>query len=107
MNKNDPTKLLLIKLMWIESNVNYILSILKLFSLAKEIVNDEIILYNMIEEIINNESRSIKYLTNEKRNPEHTKEVNECYYIILASLCLSITSEKIKLTESLNFERIK
>ncbi len=35
-------------------------------------------------------------MTDENRNPEHTREVNECYYIILGSLYLAITDlEKI------------
>ena len=29
----------------------------------------------------------------------HTKEVNECFYILLASICYSITSEEIKLID--------
>ena len=54
---------------------------------------------------INDKERNIKYITNENRNPEHTREVNECYYIILAGLCLCVTSEDIKLTDdSLNDE---
>ena len=107
-NNNDPTKLLLIKIMWIESNVNYILYILKLFSYAKELFNDNgNNLYNIIKDIINDESKNIKYITNDNRNPEHTREVNECFYIILAALCYSITSEQIKLTESFNFENDK
>ena len=103
-NEKNPIKILIIKIMWIESNANYIFSILKIFSYAKEIFNDENDLYNMIEEIIYNENINIRYITNEHKNPEYTKEVNECYYIFLASLCLSITSEKIKLTESYNDE---
>ena len=104
-NKGDPTKILLIKIIWIESNANYILSILKLFNSGKQIFNyDYNKLYNMIEEIINNESQNIKYITNQSRNPEHTREVNECYYIILASLCLCVTSESIQLTLSINDE---
>ena len=105
--KNDPTKLLLIKIIWIESNVNYILNIIKIFSFAIELFYDGDKLYERIEKIIYNESRNLKYITNEKRNPEHTREVNECYYIILASLCLSITSEDMKLTESYIFENNK
>ena len=35
-----------------------------------------------------------------KKKREHTKEVNECYYIILASVCYIITSDDIKLTKS-------
>ena len=59
-----------------------------------------------MEELIYNESRNIKYITIEKRNPEHIREVNECYYIILASSCISVTSEDIyiQLTKSLYSE---
>ena len=106
-NQYEPIKLLLIKIMWIESNLNYILNILKIFSYGKELFNDGKNFYNMIEEIIYNENSDIKYITNEKRNPEYTREVNECYYIVLVSLCLSVISEKIKLTASLNFENNK
>ena len=98
-NNKYPIKILLIKIMWIESNVNYILSLLKIYFYAKEIFNDGNNLYQMIEEIIYDKSRIIRYITNDNKNPEYAKEVNECYYIILASLCLSITSEKILLTE--------
>ena len=104
-NKNNLAKIFLIKIIWLESNVNYILSILQLFYYCKELFNDnENKLCNMMEKIINDESRTIKYITNEERNPEYTREVNECYYIILASICLSVTSEEIKLTDSFNFE---
>ena len=37
---------------------------------------------------------------NENRNPEHTKEVKECFYLLLASICYFITSDKLILTES-------
>ena len=100
-NKNDLIKILLIKIIWIVSNVNYILSILKIFYYAKILYNDENKLYNQMEEIIYNESNCLKYITNQKRNPKHTTEVNECFYIILASLCLCVTSENIKLTKEL------
>ena len=100
-NENDPIRIILIKLMWIESNVNNILNILNAFNKAKELFSDANIFYDMIEEIIHNEDTSIKYIINKTRNPEYTREVNECFYIILASLCLCITSDKIQLTESL------
>ena len=103
-NKKHYIKILLIKIIWIESNVNYILSILKLFYYAKKLFKDENILYNKMEEIIYNKSGSLKYITNE-RNPIHKKEVNECYYLILASLCLSVTSDDMQLTELLKEER--
>ena len=53
--------------MWIEIeiNVNYILNILKLFFYAKELFNDNgNNLYNIINDIINDESRNIKYINN-------------------------------------------
>ena len=100
-NIKEPIKLMLIKIMWIESNTNYILYILKIFELALKIFNnDGNKLYDSIEEIIYNENKEIKYIINPTRNPEHTKEVNECFYILLASICYSITSDKLFLTES-------
>ena len=51
-----------------------------------------------MEELI--KENKIKYITNERKNPEHTKEVNECYYILLASICYIITSDNIQLTKS-------
>jgi len=54
--------------------------------------------------LIEKEKNNITYITNENRNPEHTIEVNECYYIILASLCYSVTSDEIKLINDINLE---
>jgi hypothetical protein len=85
--------------MWIESNINFISNILKQLDLAKEFDN-WIKLYNNFEAIINNENKEIKYIFNKDRNPEYIKEVNECYYISLASIRYSIISDKIKLAES-------
>jgi len=95
-NENSQINVLLIKIIWIESNVNYILNIIKIVELALEIFNnDENKLYKKIDELIS--KKNIKYITKEKRNPKHTKEVNECYYIFLATICYCITSEDIKL----------
>ena len=96
-NENNQVNILLIKIIWIESNINYILNILKIIEFAIEIFNnDEEKLFKTIEELIS--KKNIKYITNEKRNPKHTKEVNECYYILLASICYTITSDKIILS---------
>ena len=98
-NENNKINILLIKIIWIESNVNYILNILKIIDLAVEIYNNkENNLYKEIEDLIS--KNNIKYLTNEKKNPEHTKEVNECYYILLASICYSITADKVNLIDN-------
>ena len=95
--KDDKISLFM-KMIWIESNVNYILNIIKIFENAMQIFEDENKLFNKLEELV--KENKIKYITNEKKNPEHTKEVNECYYIILASVCYIITSDDIKLTKS-------
>ena len=100
-NKEEPFKIILMKIMWLESNINYISDILKIFELAKELFKDDgKKLLNNIDQIIHDDKMEIKYIFNENRNPEHTKEVNECYYILLASICYIITSDEMKLTES-------
>ena len=107
-NLGNNIKIMLIKIMYIESNINYISNILKVFEYGKELFHDDgERLYNLFEEKIKDENKTIRYLTNENRNPEHTREVNECYYIFLANLCYIITSDKIKLTESLYFDNSK
>ena len=35
-------------------------------------------------------NKNLRYITNQEKNPKITKEVNECYYLILASICYSI-----------------
>ena len=90
-NINDKVKILLIKIIWIESNSNYISSILKIFLILRNNFKDQNIFINKIKNNIN--SGEIKYIVNPKKNPEHTREVNECYYKFLALICLSIISE--------------
>ena len=99
-NLKFPYKIILIQIMWIESNVNYISNIIKIFELASELfIDDGDELLNNIEKIINDEKNEIKYIFDENRNPAHTKEVNECYYILLASICYAVTSDKMILIE--------
>ena len=94
-NENDDLKVLLIKILWIESNYDYITNIIKIYwilsSLFQNIEKNN--LFKEINEYIS--KNDIRYITQEKRNPEHTKEVNECFYIILASICQCITNENI------------
>ena len=102
-NESNPINIILIKIIWVESNVHYIKNILKVFAHANDIIkNDKVGLYKMVEDLIYDENIYIKYIVNPKRNPEHTREVNECFYILLASLCLNVTSEQIKLTKSMD-----
>ena len=96
---SDNINNLLLRIIWIESNVNYILNSLKILKSALTIFNNnENYLFNSINELIFKE-KSIRYITNEKKNPEHTKIVNECFYVLLASICYIITSEEIQLIE--------
>ena len=100
-NESIPINIVILKIIWIESNINYIENILKSFSIGKDIINDKVDLdYNqMISDIIYYDSDiPISYIVDTERNPEFAKEVNECFYIVLAGLCLSIT-DKIKLDE--------
>ena len=97
---NNIINILSIKIIWIESNVNYILRLLQIFEKSLPIFTDENQFYSMIDELIFKENENkIKYITYDKKNPEYKKEINECYYLLLASICHSIISEKIILTE--------
>ena len=110
-NEYDNVAIILVKIMWIESNVNYIKNIINIFNNAKDIIindNDGNKLCKMIENLLDDNNIIINYIVDENRNPEHTREVNECFYKILASLCLNLTSNKIKLTKSMDIaENIK
>ena len=95
MKDSNKINKLLIKIIWMESNVNYILSIIKIFEISLSIFgNNEIELYNNIEEIIFKENK--KYLSKRNKIKEHINEVNECYYIVLASICYNLISDKIE-----------
>ena len=99
----EQIKIVLMKMIWMETNANYILKILTIYSHIEKLFNDGNKLFEMIKNKIYDEDRSIKYIINETRNPEYTKEVNECYYILLASFCFCLT-EEIQLSENLDFE---
>ena len=96
-NENNPINIILIKIMWIESNINYIESILKAFENGKDIINDQegYDFYQMIFSIINEPDIPIKYIANKTRG-EHVREINECFYLFLAGLCLSVTTNDIQ-----------
>ena len=99
-NNYNPINIIILKIIWKESNSNYIENILKVFEISKDIINDKdgIKLYQKIYNSIYDKDIPIKYIFDEERNPEFTREVNECFYVLLAGLCLSIT-ENIKLME--------
>ena len=94
----NSLNILLTKIIWLESNVDYILNILKIIEKAKMIFScSEKILYIMIKEIIF--KGKVRYIIYDQKNPEHAKEVNECFYLLLASICYCITSNKILMVE--------
>ena len=97
---NNIINILSIKIIWIESNINYILRIFQIFEKCIPMFKDEKQFYSHMEEILFKESENkIKYINYDEKNLEHKKEVNECFYLLLASICYCITSDKIVLTE--------
>ena len=97
IKSNEEITILFLKIIWLESNINYILDLLKIINNAKIIFcNNDNILYIKIKELIFTKC-NFRYIIEEKRNPYYTKEVNECYYLLLASICYCITSDEIKI----------
>ena len=92
-NINDPFKIVIIKIIWIESYIEYIKIFIKVFELGKEIFDDDKgnTFYNMIFNSIHHKKSPIKYIANKDR-PKYLMEINECFYKILAGLCLSLTT---------------
>ena len=86
-NKDNLIKLLLIKIIWLESNKDYITIILNIYDILENIFQENEYI-SIIEKILIEEK--LRYITHEKKNPDITIEVNECFYKILASLCYSM-----------------
>ena len=104
-NKTEPLKIIILKIIWMESNKNYISKINDIFNYARNIFNNEIKLIDKIKSGIKNEE--IQYVTDDEKFTEYSKEVNECYYKVLVSLCLAILSDEIKLDNKINFNIIQ
>ena len=100
-NKNNEINIIILKIIWLESNRDYIENIIKAFEISKDIINDKegIEFVQKVFDSINDIDYPIKYITDNERNPEFTTEVNQGLYKFLAGLCLSIT-ENIKLNET-------
>jgi len=88
-----------------ESNKNYISKINDVFNYARNIFNNETKLIDKIKSGIKNED--IQYVIDDEKFTEFSKEVNECYYKVLVSLCLAILSDEIKLDNKINFNIIQ
>ena len=111
-NNEDNFKKKIKKICWLESNVNYIIDIVVIYNelkqhFQKEQKNDENEekLFKIMEN--NMKDLNIKYITNEDKNPDITKYVNECYYLILASIVYSVLPPYIDFTKLKNLFRIK
>ena len=66
--KKENTNILSIKIIWIESNVNYILRILQIFEKCLPIFTDENQFFTLLNELIFKENENqIKYLTYDKK----------------------------------------
>ena len=93
-NSKSNLKQFLIKILWIESNYDSIKKILEIYNKFSSIFPDaKNKLINYISEYMT--KSNLRYITNETRNPKHTTEINECFYLILASICQCITNEDI------------
>ena len=78
------------------NQIHYIEGILKAFEFGKDIYNDKegSDFYQKIYDAINEPENPIKYIANRER-AEHMREVNECFYLLLAGLCLSVTTNNL------------
>ena len=84
---DDQVKLLAKKMIWLESNSQYISIILNIY---KKISINENDLFSKIEKIIAN--KEIQYEIS-KRSPIYTEEINSPFFYILESLLKIITSD--------------
>ena len=97
--ESNEINLLLLKIIWIEANQDYIIKILKIYDILANIFNYKEELLAIIKKTLAKEN--FRYITNEKKNPEITSEVNECYYKILASICFAILPPNIDLKQKI------
>ncbi len=86
-------KVFIINIIWVESYKDSILDYLIVYNNLSLIFKNKESLLKKMKEIIN--KNTIKYVIQEGRNPEHTKEVNEPFYLILSSICYGISSSEI------------
>ena len=85
----DPVRNLAKKMVWLESNSQYISILLNMYSKISSKINEKN-LFNKIEEII--EKKEVQYEIS-NRSPQHTEEVNLPFFNIMESLLKIITSD--------------
>ena len=105
MNEANKCKIFLIKIIWLVANKDNILLLFDIYIILKDIFKTENELLLKLKEMI--KTKKIRYITNDERNPIHTTEVNECFYIILACMCISTIKLNIPINNSQNFYSLK
>ena len=81
--------IILKKIIWIETYKDYIKSILEIFNHAKIIIPNDNLLYQIIRDTIYDSKIDLKYIVNKHRE--------QCFYLLLAGICLGLMSDEIKL----------
>ena len=87
IKKKIDLNILLKIINWILGNKDYIKRILNVYDILKNVFGENEYI-TIIERTL--KEQKLRYITHEKKNPEITTEVNECFYKIIASFCYSI-----------------
>ena len=87
IKKKIDLNILLKIINWILGNKDYIKRILNIYDILKNVFGENEYI-TIIERTLR--EQKLRYITHEKKNPEITTEVNECFYKIIASFCYSI-----------------
>ena len=58
--EKDPIKMMLMKIMWMETNTNYILTVIQIYSQIEKLYNDKEKLFDMVKNNIYGPKRCLK-----------------------------------------------
>ena len=98
-NKNNISKIVCAKILWIESNIEQILSIIKILEYSNTIFKDKKDkLIQNIEKLIFKDDKEKDFMSEIKLSI-NIKEINKCYCILLKSIIFFIISDEIELKE--------
>ena len=98
-NKNNISKIVCAKILWIESNIEQIVSIIKILEYSSTIFKDKKDkLIQNIEKLIFKDDKEKDFMSEIKLSI-NIKEINKCYCILLKSIIFFIISDEIELKE--------
>ena len=98
-SKNNISKIVCAKILWIESNIEQIVSIIKILEYSSTIFKDKKDkLIQNIEKLIFKDDKEKDFI-NEIKLSINVKEKNKCYCILLKSIIFFIISDEIELKE--------